>query len=59
MKEADYSYDNIFNGLLEDEVADKKKPRLETCHNITPIKDNYHLHVLLIDMNANGVPWGT
>ena len=58
MKEFDYDYKNIFNGLTAKEVNRKSVPELLECHNIEPTGEDYKLHELIIDMNTDDAIWG-
>lgn len=57
MKEFDYNITGIFGGLNPERSIKKSSPGLEECHNIEPLKEDYVLHTIVIDMNATGQDW--
>ena len=57
MKEFSDNFVNIFGGLNPERSIKKKDPGLEECHNIEPLKEDYALHEIVIDMNATGYDW--
>jgi len=57
MKEFNGEFENIFNGLNPERSSKKKTPGLEECHNLEPLKDDYAVHAIIIDMNATGQDW--
>jgi len=59
MKEFNLPINSIFKGLYPSKVFSKKIISLSECHNLEPVKDDYDLHELMIDLNATGYAWGT
>jgi len=57
MKEFDYKFKDLFNGLESEESTEKDKVSLIECHNLEPVEDDYDLHEIIIDMNATGQDW--
>lgn len=58
MKEFSFAFEDIFSGLIPFITDKKKNPSLLECHNLVPIGENYILHSLVTDLNADGIAWG-
>lgn len=57
MKEFDYKFKDLFNGLESEESTEKDKVSLIECHNLEPVEDDYNLHEAVISMNATDYNW--
>ncbi len=57
MKEFSSNFVDIFGGLISERSIKKQSSGLEECHNLEPLKEDYVLHELVVDMNATGYDW--
>lgn len=58
MKESDYPFEGIFNGLAPERVVKKTSEKFIQCHNLEPIEGDYDLHEFVVDMNTDSYAWG-
>ena len=57
MKEFEYSFEGIFEGLEAKESSKKSSPGLLFCHNLEPLREDYVLHQFVVDMNTDSYNW--
>ena len=59
MKEFDLPLDKIFGGIVSTEVVSKREAMALEVHNLEPVEgEEYKLHEIVIDLNADSFAWG-
>lgn len=58
MKEFNLNATDIFEGISPKRINDKNKIKLEKCHNLEPVEEDYVVHEEVIDMNTSDFDWG-